>query len=172
MVPSVGFRLLPCIIERRAVFVVTVDDIAFAGAYLAKHKEVAITTFSLVLLGKSLELRDECVVESEARDMTTSVDAETIDTHFDKFAVAFYEVVAYIGVLGVEVYAVACNLTIPARVVVPVPFVGYVVPVVVYVVVLTVGILHFGKAFGILLVARKIVVVVGKASAIFLSERD
>ena len=172
MVPSVGFRLLPCIIERGAVFVVAIDDIAFAGAYLAKHKEVATTTFSLVLFGKSLELRDECVVESEARDMTTSVDAETIDAHSDELTITTYEIVGYGRIFGVEVDTVASNLSVPARVVVPIPFVADVVPIVVSVVVLSVGILHFGKAFGILLVARKVVVVVGKASAIFLSERD
>ena len=151
---------------------VAVNNISFAGAYLAKHKEVATTTFSFVLLGESFELREECVVEGEARDVATSVDAETIDAHSDELAITTHEIVGYGRIFGIEVDAVACNLSVPARVVVPIPFVADVVPIVVSVVVLSVGILHFGKAFGVLLVARKVVVVVGKASAIFLSERD
>ena len=104
--------------------------------------------------------------------MTTCVDAETIDTHFDELSVTTYEIVGYVWIFGIEVNTVACDLSIPSRVVVPVPFVADMVPIVVDIVVLSVGIFHFGEAFGVLLVARKIVIVVGKASAIFLSERD
>ena len=84
--------------------------------------------------------------------MSTCINTEAIYTHLDEFAVAFDEVISHKCVLGVEVHAVACYLSPPTGIVVPVE-VAIVVPVVILIVVLTVGILHFGQTLAILFAA-------------------
>ena len=84
--------------------------------------------------------------------MTGCIDTESIHTHLDEAAVALYEIICYVVVLGVQVHAVACNLSPPAVRKVPVK-VTKVVPVVVNILVLATDILHQGKTTLILLIS-------------------
>ena len=130
---------------------VAVDDAAESGATFAEHVEgSAVEAFVLVLFAQFDEAGDEGRVEGQWGDVAGGVDTEAVNTHFDEFAVALHEVVDNSGVLGVEVDAVAGNLTPPARGIVPVPCVGHVVPVVFVVVVLSVGVLEVFETFAIL----------------------
>ena len=63
--------------------------------------------------------------------MARCVDTETVNTHLDELAIALYEILCHGVVLGVKVYAVACNLSPPTVRLVPVPLCGHMVPVVV-----------------------------------------
>ncbi len=82
--------------------------------------------------------------------MACGVDTEAVNAHLDEFAVALHEIFGNGGILSVEVDAVTGNLSPPAAGIVPVPGVGEVVPVVVVVVVLTIGVLQVFEAGGIL----------------------
>ena len=84
--------------------------------------------------------------------MTGCIDTESIDTHLDKAAIALHEIVCYVVVLGVQIDAVACNLSPPAIRIIPVE-VTKVVPVVVNILVLTTSILHQAKTTLILLIS-------------------
>ena len=84
--------------------------------------------------------------------MAGGVDAEAVDSHLDELAVALHNVVGDGRVLGVQVHAVAGNLSPPAVGQVPVPVCRHVVPVVLAVVVLSVGVLQVLEARVILLV--------------------
>ena len=137
-----------------------IGDFAVACAHLGKHVERAVVqALALVLLAQGLESRHKGAVERHARDVATGVDAETVNTHLDERAVAVDEILIGLGVLGVQVHAVASNLCPPAVRLVPVE-VAVVVPQVVRVVVHAVGVLHLGQAVGILLFTRQIQVVV------------
>ena len=83
--------------------------------------------------------------------MTGSIDTESIHTHLDETAVALYEIICYVVVLGVQIDAVACNLSPPAVRKVPVE-VTKMVPVVVNILVLTTNILQQAKTTLILLI--------------------
>ena len=83
--------------------------------------------------------------------MTGSIDTESIHTHLDETAVALYEIICYVVVLGIQVNAVACNLSPPAVRKVPVE-VTKMVPVVVNILVLTTNILQQAKTTLILLI--------------------
>ena len=83
--------------------------------------------------------------------MAGCIDTETIDTHLDELAIALYEILCHLVVLSVKVYTVASNLTHPTAGEVPVPVVGCMVPVVVYVVVLSICILHQSQTALVLL---------------------
>ncbi len=73
--------------------------------------------------------------------MTAGVDTESVNTHLDEFRVAVNEIVGHLGVLGIEVNAVTCNLSPPTGRIVPVE-VGIVVPQVLRVLVLATCVLH------------------------------
>ena len=83
--------------------------------------------------------------------MTGCIDTETIHTHLDETAVALYEIICYVVVLGIQVNAVTCNLSPPAVRKVPVE-VTKMVPVVVNILVLTTNILQQAKTTLILLI--------------------
>ena len=83
--------------------------------------------------------------------MTGCIDTESIDTHLDETAVALYEIICYVVVFGVQIDAVACNLSPPAVRIIPVE-VTKVVPVVVNILVLTTNILQQAKTTLILLI--------------------
>ena len=151
---------------------VAVNYVTFAGTNFRIHKEVSAIAFFLVLLCKLFKLRDKTIIESQTGDMSARVNTESIHTHLDKLAIALYKVVGYIRVLGVEVHAVACNLSVPTRIVVPVPLVTNMVPIVVGVVVLAIGVLHFCQTLGILLATRKLEIVIWQSTPIFLGVRN
>ena len=150
VVPRIIFCFLPGVEERRAVFVVAVHHVTFTSTYFSVHEEISTITFVFVLLSQGKKLRQKCVVVCKTRNVSGSVNAETVNTHSDKFAVAIHKVVAHVWVFRVEVHAVTGNLCIPARIVVPIPVVANVVPVVVHIVVYTVCILHICQASTIL----------------------
>jgi len=83
--------------------------------------------------------------------MTGCIDTESIDTHLDETAVALYEIICYVVVLGVQIHAVACNLSPPAVRIIPVE-VTKMVPVVVNILVLTTDVLQQAKTTLILLI--------------------
>jgi len=83
--------------------------------------------------------------------VTGSIDTESIHTHLDETAVALYEIICYVVVLGVQVNTVTSNLSPPAIRKVPVE-VTKVVPVVVNILVLTTNILQQAKTTLILLI--------------------
>ena len=161
--PCIVFVLLPGVETWRAVVVVTaIDDLLGACTHLGVHEEGSTATLVFVLLGGSAQAGDECLVEGESRYVTAGVDAEAVDAHGDELGVAVDDVVVDCGVLGVEVDAVAGDLTPPARGVVPAPVVTHVVPVVVAVVVDTVDIFHQRQAGAILLTGGEAEVVGGQ----------
>ena len=90
-------------------------------------------------------MRDELLVECQAGDVTGCINTETIDTHLDKLSIAIYEILSHVVVLCVEIHTVTSNLTHPTAWEVPVPVVGSMVPIVVYIVVIAICILHQGK---------------------------
>ena len=77
--------------------------------------------------------------------MSGGVNTEAVHTHLDKLAVAAHEVVGYVLILRVQVHAVAGYLRPPAGIVVPVER-AEVVPIVIHVVILSVGVLHLRQA--------------------------
>ena len=83
--------------------------------------------------------------------MTGCIDTETIHTHLDKAAIALYEIICYVVVLGIQIHTVACNLSPPAIRKVPVE-VTKMVPVVVNILVLTTDVLQQAKTTLILLI--------------------
>ena len=110
-----------------------------ACAHLGVHKEWSATTHVLVLFGDVEESGHKHLVEGEAWNVTACVDTESVNTHFDKRAVAVDQIFGSGWILGVEVHAVAGYLRIPASVVVPVKL-SEMVPIVMRVVILFVGI--------------------------------
>ena len=143
-----------------------IGNLAHACAHFGKHEERALVeTLVLVLLAQLLESRDKGLVEGESADVPTCVDAESVDTHLDKRAVAVDEILVGFGILGVQVHAVAGNLCPPAVGFVPVE-VAVVVPQVVCVVVHAVGVLHLGEAVLVLLSRGQVHVVVVEQSAL------
>ena len=85
--------------------------------------------------------------------MAGGIDTEAVYTHLDEFSIAFNQVFGYGGILGVQVYAVAGNLSPPAVGIVPVPACTHVVPVVVRILVCAVRIFQVGESGLILGVA-------------------
>ena len=172
----VGRVVVPLVEQRRVALprvevgrqrrLAAVGRLAEARTHLGEHEERAtIQSLALVLLAQSLKGRNEHLVERQAADVAAGVDAEAVHTHLDERAVAVNEVFDRLGILGVEVHAVAGNLRPPAVGLVPVE-VAVVVPQVVGVVVHAVGILHFSKAVGILFAAGQTQVVVLQFAAL------
>ena len=80
---------LPSVEIRRERRLLTVSDIAEASANLGKHEEWSlIDALGLVLLAKFCESGNKSAVECESRDVTAGIDSETVNSHFDKLAVA------------------------------------------------------------------------------------
>ena len=150
---------------------IAIGHVAVARTNLSKHKEISTITCCLMLFCQCLKLRDKVLVESQTRDVTTSINTETVHTHLNKLAIALNEVISHVLVLCVEVHAVTCNLSPPAAIIVPVE-VAIVVPVVVLVMVLTIGIFHCSQTRRILLTTRYREVVIRQHTAIFLSVRN
>ena len=98
--------------------------------------------------------------------MSSCVYTETIDTHLDKAGIAFHEVLRNRRVLCVQIDAVACNLSPPARRVVPVEP-SFVVPVVMRVAVCEVRVLHHCQACAVLIGGLHIGIVCRKHSSLF-----
>ena len=90
--------------------------------------------------------------------MASGVNSKTVNTHLDEGAVAVDQIFGNGRVFGIQVNAVARNLSPPPCVVVPVEL-AEVVPVIVRVVVLVVGVLHLFQTVVILLARRQIGVV-------------
>ena len=90
--------------------------------------------------------------------MASSVNSKTVNTHLDEGAVAVDKIFSNGRVFGIQVNAVAGNLSPPTCVVVPVEL-AEVMPVIMGVVVLVVGILHLLQTVVILLSRRQIGVV-------------
>ena len=151
---------------------VTINDIALAGANLCIHKEVTTITLRLVLLRKCLKLRNERFVESQTRDVSTRINTEAIHTHLNKLTITFHEVVRYSRVLSIQIHTVTRNLSVPTRIVIPVPLVGNMVPIVVGIIILALSILHVCKTRIVLLSTRKREVVVWQFTTIFLGDRN
>ena len=81
---------------------VAIDYAAEAGATFSEHEEGAsVETFALVLLGYFEEFGYELSVECESGDVACCVDTETVDAHFDEFAVAVDEILSDGIVFGV-----------------------------------------------------------------------
>ena len=76
--------------------------------------------------------------------MTGGIDTETIHTHLDELTIAIYEILSYLVVLCIEVYAVTGNLTPPTGWIIPTEHTEM-MPVVMNILVLTIHILHHGK---------------------------
>jgi len=86
-------------------------------------------------------LRDKLLAEGKTRDVTRGIDTETIYTHLDKAAIAVDKIICHCIVLGIEVYTVACNLSPPTGRIIPIE-VTEMVPVIVNIMIHTIGILH------------------------------
>ena len=117
---------------------VTVCYVSVASTYLAKHKEIPAISLCFEFFCQRVELWYECFIESESRNMSRSIDTETVYTHLNKLSVAINKILAHCRIFGVQIHTVACNLGIPSRVIVPIPFVTDMVIVVVRIVVLSV----------------------------------
>jgi hypothetical protein len=76
--------------------------------------------------------------------VTGCINTETIDTHLDEIAIAVDKIFSHCIILSIEVHTVTCNLSPPAVWLIPVE-VTEMVPVVVWIMILTIGILHQGK---------------------------
>ena len=112
------------------------------GTYLTIHKERSpVKTLALVLLAKFCKLRDKLLAEGKTRDVTRGIDTETIYAHLDKAAIAVDKIICHCIVLGIEVYTVACNLSPPTGRIIPIE-VTEMVPVIVNIMIHTIGILH------------------------------
>ena len=101
--------------------------------------------------------------------MSTRINTEAVHTHLDKFRVALNQVVIYIRMLCVQVHAVACDLHPPARRIIPVAMTK-VMPIVVVIIVLTLGVFHQRQTLTILIRQRQIIV--RQLSTIFLGVRN
>ena len=93
---------------------IAISHISLACTHLAIHKERTAVAFILSFFSYCLKLGKESIVESETSDVSGSIDTEAVDTHTDKLAIAIHEIVGHIRVFGVEVYAVAGDLSPPS----------------------------------------------------------
>ena len=141
-----GLIRLPGIEVAREVLLASVGYIVHTCTNLTIHKErCLVQSLVLVLLTEGFKFRDELLVECQAGDVAGCIDTETIHTHLDKLTIAIYEILSHIVILCVEIHTVTCNLTHPTAWVVPVPVVGCMMPIVMYIVVIAICILHQGK---------------------------
>ena len=141
-----GLVRLPGIEVAREVCLTSIGYIVHTCTNLTIHKErCLVQALVLVLLTKCFKLRDKLLVECQAGDVARCINTETIDTHLDKLSIAIYEILSHVVVLCVEIHTVTSNLPHPTAWEVPVPVVGSMVPIVVYIVVIAICILHQGK---------------------------
>ena len=154
IVPGIVLRLLPRVEWARQGRLVAIPPVGETCAYLRVHEEWGAAALGLGGLGSSMQLWQEMLVERQARDMATGINAEAIDTHIDKLRVAVDQVVGHMRVLRIQVYAVSGNLRPPACLVVPIEVAEMVIQVMA-VVVLAVCVLHHGQTLLVLTARRE-----------------
>ena len=150
-------RRFPSVEVARQIRLTAISHLAVSGTALAKHIEwAAIEALVLILLAKCHELRNELLIEGESCYVPCGVDAEAINAHLYKLAIALHKILSYGIIFGVKIHTVAGNLPPPAARIVPVPAVAIVVIVVVNVVL---RILEILEALLILLRSGEVIVI-------------
>ena len=126
--------------------VATIPCLAVAAAYLTEHIEVIVAES----LSRSVDRIVIPLVQRESGDVADGIDTESVNAHIDVVRVRVYGVVRDRLVLGVQVNAVARDLTELTGPVIPVQAGEITVVVVVIGVSYLIVRYHIGKALGLL----------------------